>query len=929
MMTPPVPSGPDRDWRVVIRARMDGLPLSPADLEDVIEELAQHLERAEADLRSRGIDSTVAWAQLEAQLDDPALVASIRRRAAARPPSPLAMHHRPERATGKTGIVIVADGILDALRDLRFGVRSLARERGFTAFVVTTLALGIGANAATFGVLDRLLLRGPLHVRDAGQVRRVISTTHPQGRPTHRTGYLNYVQYETFRTDTRAFAGVAAYNLLAGVDLGTRENARPINRGSATASFFPLLGVQPALGRFFNEREDDPNDPQYVAVLGYELWQTAFGGRRDVLGATIHLEYSPYTIIGVAPEGFTGVDLTRVDVWVPESGVPHSTNWRTIWYWPWLHIVVRLQPNVSPEQAAAALTRMHRHAYVGRDSAARAATLSAEPTHYTYAGAEATETRVTRWLSGVAAIVLLITCANVVNLLLARAMKRRRELAVRLALGAGRLRLIRLLMLEALVLTVAGGAAAMGIAYAFGAAARALIADIDWATGALDARILWMTAGLSLLACLLVGVVPAVQGTRAQLGQSVTAGTRESGGRTAGFRTALTVSQAALSVVLLVGAGLFVKSLHQVRIADLGIDTDQLLSFRVDRLGYPSNDTVALRRELARQEAFLPMMVERLRSWPEIERVSMATAIPFVTTPDYPVRIPGRDSIPILPGGGPYVASVSSDYFATVGTPIRRGRAFTPEDRTGSAPVAVINETTARLLWPGESPLGKCVIVAHARECARIVGVAANTKRASLHDEDAMQVYVPQEQLATGGDPRLLVRPRGDAAAVLDAVRRELLRMDPSILLVDVDMPQQRVDKQVRPWRLGATVFTLFGVLALLVASVGLYSVISYLVTQRTREIGVRIALGARPSDVAWLILSNGFAVVGAGIAIGLVLALFGAHAVASLLFETSPRDPLVLGVVAVAMMAVAIPATLVPTWRARRIDPMVAIRME
>jgi predicted permease len=921
----PLPSDSAPDWRATLRARWVGLPLSPADLESVIEELAQHLESEERELRSRGVSATEARIRLANQLDDAELLATVRRRAPVHPASPLAVDPR-------RGLPGVPDWIGDAWRDLRFGVRSLSRERSFTGFVVTALALGIGANAAMFGILDRLLLRGPLHVRDAHQLRRVVSTMQPPGRPVQRTGYLGYAQYETFRADTQNFAGVAAYNfLLNGLVLGEGEGARAVNSGTATAGFFPLLGVRPALGRFFDEREDDPNDPRNVVVLGYGLWQTEFGGRPDVLGSTIRLDYSPYTVIGVAPEGFSGVDLMRVDVWRPESGAAHSTNWRRTWSAPWIHIVVRLRPEVPPAQASAALTRLHRNAYPGRDSVIAKASLAAEPVHYTYAGAEATETRVSRWLLGVAVIVLLITCANVGNLLLARTMKRRRELAVRLTLGAGRLRVIRLLVLEALLLTVAGATAGLFVAYGFGAAARALIEHVDWIGGAVDARVLLATAGLCVFACLLVGLVPAVQGSTTHLGQSLRNGVREGGGRTAWFRTALTVFQAALSVVLLVGAGLFVQSLRHVRQADLGIETDRFLSFQLERMGagFYFRDTVAQRLEVGRREALLPMIAEQLRSWPDIERVSIAAGLPFDRNYEYPIRMPGIDSLPLLPGGGPFVASVWTDYFATVGTPILRGRAFTIRDRTGSVPVAVINETTARTLWRGDNPIGKCIIVAEATRCAEIVGVVADTKRSSFRDEEAMQIYVPRDQQPTGGHPRLLVRPRGDLAVVRDAVRKELLRADPTIWNVQAEVLHQKVDDQIRPWRLGATIFTLFGLLALLVACIGLYSVISYFVTQRTQEIGVRIALGARPVDVSRLVLQNGLVLAGSGVAIGLMLAVGGAHALAPLLFDTSPRDPLVLGVVAFAMTIVALPAALIPALRARRIDPMDAIRMD
>jgi predicted permease len=436
---------------------------------------------------------------------------------------------------------------------------------------------------------------------------------------------------------------------------------------------------------------------------------------------------------------------------------------------------------------------------------------------------------------------------------------------------------------------------------------------------------------MAVLSGVLVGVAPAFLGSAAHPGDALRSGIREGGGRTTWFRSALVVTQAALSVVLLVGAGLFVQSFRRALTLDLGIETDRLITFHLDHMGLSidPNDTGAIRREVARRDAFYPMILERLRVWPEIEAAALASTLPFVDADEYPIRLPGRDTIPALPGGGPFVATVSPGYFATARTPILQGRELTADDHAGSAPVAVVNETAARVLWPARSALGQCVVVSDAERCAEVVGVSADTRHTTLRDAPAIQVYIPREQQRIGGEPLVIVRARGDIGRVMSRVRDELLRLDPTILYVYVDLPHEEVTRQARPWRLGSAIFLLFGLLALIIAAVGLYSVLSYIVTQRTQEIGVRMALGAQPRAIAWLTLSSGLTLVGSGMAVGLVLSLIGGRSLSPLLFGTSPTDPLVFGGVIIVMTSAAGMAALLPALRARRIDPIEALRVE
>jgi putative ABC transport system permease protein len=825
--------------------------------------------------------------------------------------------------------------IQDAAHDVRLGLRGFSRERAFSASVIVTLALGIGVNAAMFGVVDRLLLRGPEHVRDFDRVRRMQIALQPAGMDVQRSGWFGYATYDVLRRQGQSFDAVAAYSVMEdGAILGRGIDARRVNRGEATASLFPLLGVQAALGRFYTEQEDDTGAPAPVVVIGYGLWQTEFGGRRDAIGQSITIDNAPHTVVGIAPKGFTGPDLTRVDVWVPESLVGRrvgAQNWTRTWNGSWLSVVVRLRPDVSDDRADAEATAIFRSAYAGSDPAKKAATLAVRPLLYARDGSQSMESRVSAWLFAVAGIVLLISCANVVNLMLAHGIRRRREFAVRLALGAARGRLVRLLVAEALTLAVAGGVAGLVVAYGTGLLMRAwLIPSVEWPSSPVNVRVLLVATVVSITAGLVVGLFPALRASAPNVSSSLKAGVRDGGGRRSRARTVLTVVQAALCALLLVGSGLFVVSLGRVRAMDLGLQPDRVLTVSVQRAGIGAiPDEAERQRERDRRAAFYPMVVERLRQRADVEAASLTIGLPFASGFGDDIRVPGRDTIPKLKGGGPYLSAVTGDYFKTVGTRIVRGRAFTAADRAGSAPVAIVNETMAGTIWPNEEAIGKCFYIAQFPACAEVVGISANTRHFKLQEDESMAFYIPFGQEQNIGGTQLLVRPRGGARAVLSAVRQELVALDPTITFVNAAILQDRVDPQVRPWRLGATMFTLMGLLSLIVAAVGLYSVMAYFVTHRAHEIGVRMALGARPADVARLVVRGGLGLAAGGTIVGLGLALLSARFVEPLLFHTSPRDPGVFAGAAATLMTMAVLATVMPAARAGRVNPVEAMRVE
>ena len=827
---------------------------------------------------------------------------------------------------------------LDALRqDVRYAGRGLRREPLFTGFVVATLALGIGANAAMFGVVDRLLVRGPEHIADPARVMRVLQTVRPAGQDEQTAASFGYISYDLLKHNTRSFAGVAAYSVNPnGMTYGRGAEAEQLNFGFATSDFFGLLGVQPALGRFYSAEEDRTSGGEHVVVLGWAFWQRVLGADRGVLGRQITLSDESYTIVGVAPRGFTGPGFARVDVWIPFSvrSVRTSSDWTRTWNSQWHRIVVRLKPGVSPADAGSDATAAYRHGYTGSDSAEAHSRLSLAPLSYNNQGRETPEIAISRWLLGVALVVLLIAVSNVVNLLLARAVRRQREVAVRLALGSGRGRLLRLLCTESLLLAGLGALAGLGLALVGGRLIRSLLLPgIEWPDSPVDSRVLLLTTAVALTVGLVVGLVPALRSSRPDLNGALKAGIREGGAQKSRLRAALTVAQAAMSILLLVGAGLFVRSLARVRALDLGLQPDRVLVVTARWPATPRGDTTGARLAREHQTALYQEALVAARALPDVEHASLALGLAFQSSFGQFLRVPGWDSIPPLKGGNPHVSAVTSGYFETVGTPVLRGRSFSDADRAGSEPVAMVNETMATTLWPGKDPIGDCLYtgssLAKATRCFRIVGVVGDSRRFELQEPPGMHYYIPLGQEEGFCCAALLVRPRGAAPASSGTMRALMARLDPGISYISVATLQQSLDPQIRPWKLGASMFTLMGALALVVAALGLYSVMSYLVAQRTHEIGVRIALGARGGSIIRLIVRTSLGLALAGVAIGLVLALWAGRFIQPLLFQTSPRDPVVLGGVAAVLLATALLASVLPAWRARRVNPMEALREE
>jgi putative ABC transport system permease protein len=820
------------------------------------------------------------------------------------------------------------------LQDLKYAVRGLRTKPGFAIAVVSTLGLGIGANAAMFGIVDRLLFRPPPLLRDAEATHRVyVSQTFRGERRTHEVG--RYARYTDLTKWTRSFSSTAGHTR-RDLAVGVGDAAREMSIGVVSASFFGFFDAPPALGRYFTAAEDTPPAGATVAVLSHAMWQTAYGGRRDILGSTVQIGPTIHTIIGVAAPTFVGLwpdkppaAFIPITSYAAGTGfqVKNTTWWQT-YSWGWMSMIAQRKPGVSIVAANADLTNAMLLSYeaqrteqpnfpptsIGRPSAIAAPILAER-------GPNASKvTKVATWIGGVSVIVLLIACANVANLLLARALRRRREIALRLALGVTRGRLLSQLLTESVLLALLGGAAGILVAHFAGAVLRASLLDrSEAAAGFRDPRTVLFAAAAALAVGLITGLAPLLQARRADLTADLKAGSREGTYHRSRARIALLVVQGALSVVLLVGAGLFVRSLRNVQSLRLGYDVDPVLLVNLTMRGVKidSAATVALRERL----------LEAAKQIPGVVNASRQTAVPFWSTWSMSLYIKGIDSVSRL--GQFDLNAVSPEYFATLGTRVMRGRGITDQDRPNAPLVAVVSENMARALWPGKDAIGQCMKVsADTMPCTYVVGIAENIKEQSLDADPGYYYYLSVRQFRPhlGG---LFVRTRGDAAKLQEAVRRRLQREMPGASYVTITPFSEIIGSQKRSWHLGATMFAAFGLLAMVLAAVGLYSVLAYNVAQRMHELGVRRALGAQAADVVRLVVSDGLRLAAVGVAIGAGAAFWAGKWVQPLLFNVSSKDPAVFGVVAATLVAVAVAASWVPAMRASRVDPNVALRAE
>ncbi len=819
------------------------------------------------------------------------------------------------------------------LQDLRYALRTLAKSPGFTLGVALTLALGIGANVTMFSVVDRMLFRPPPLLHDPAATHRVYLAQTYRGTQ-QASGSLQYARYVDLTSWTTSFSRTAAFSE-EDLAIGVGAEASEMRVAMVSASFFGFFDAPPALGRYFTAAEDSPPTGTTVAVLAYAFWQTRYGGRREALGSTLQIGPTVYTIIGVAPDGFVGLwQVQRPVAFVPITAYGSAvaagmdrTWWRTYGR-TWASMLVQRKPTVSVGAATADLTNAYFKSYAAEEATNPGTTPAALTRPRGIVASVLSErgpnrssfAKVATWIAGVAVIVLLIACANVANLLLARVLRRKREMAVRLALGISRVRLLSQLFTECVLLALVGGAGGLLVAEWGGAVLRGQFLTRPAQVSVLgDARTLWFGGVAALVAALLTGLAPAILSQRADIAGDLKAGAREGTFQRSRVRVALLLVQAALSVVLLVGAGLFVRSLRQVREVPLGYDPDPVLLVDLNMRG--------VRLDSAPQVALRRALLDTARAIPGVVHASPRVSVPFWGSYSVSLYVAGIDSVRRL--GRFELNAVGGDYFATMGTRVLRGRGISDQDIQGAPRVMVVSEAMAKALWSGREEIGQCVRVRfETAPCTYVVGVAENIKAERLGDDPTFYYYLSWAQWdpANGG---LFLRMAGPAARSAEMVRRRLQPVMPGASYVTVTPFADILGDETRSWQLGATMFLVFGGLALALAAIGLYSVMAYNVSQRTQELGVRAALGAQQRDLVKLVVNEGLTLGAAGIAIGVVIALAGSNWLGPLLFQESPRDPLVFGFVTVMLLGVTALASFVPSRRAARVDPIVALRSE
>jgi predicted permease len=815
-------------------------------------------------------------------------------------------------------------------RDVAYAARSLRKQPGFGAVVVLVLALGIGANVTMFGVVDRLLLRAPAYVTEPEHVMS-LAIGQPEDGVLRTQSTLSYPIYRDVRSASDAFQQVAAYSS-ADLAFGRGREARALRGVRVSASFFTTLGVRPAAGRFFLPEEDGNPVAPNVIVLAHGFWQREFQGSASAIGRALTIGDADYTIIGVAPEGFTGVTTTAVDGWIPltAGATPQEIEgWARSRHAYWLRVIGRLRPDVAVRRTASVATAAIRAGAI-RDGesparvAERAQVIALTSVLPREAQAGTTDAKVAVLLGAVSILVLLIACANVANLQLARGIARQREVAIRIALGIDRGRLIRQLVLETVLLAFAAGAAAILVTVWGGGIVRGVMfgSDVE-PTRAVDLRVLAYTALAAIVAGIVSGLLPAIQSSRPAVADALRAGARAGGPMRSRTRSALLVVQAALTVVFLVGAVLFVRSLQRVQSLALGMEPQRVLvaTLRAD----------TDRRTPAETDALYRRLLDAARAIPGTASAALAVGLPFSSSWAEAVSVPGRDSLPLTADGGPYFNAVTGDFFGTLGTRVLRGRAIIDADRATSPRVVVVNQTLANLWWPNEDPIGHCMkIGGDTMPCAQVVGVVENARRQALIEDAVVHYYVPIGQAPAYADSRVLfIRPEGNAAGAVEAIRRELQTRVPAAPFLDVMPLGDLVSPQMRAWRLGATAFGVFGLLAVVVAALGLYSVLAYDVSRRIRELGIRVALGASGAEIGKIVVRRALRVASVGALAGFFIVIAAGSVVRPLLFETSAREPAAFAFAAAILFGIALLAAIIPTRRASRVDPIIALRAD
>jgi len=820
-------------------------------------------------------------------------------------------------------------------QDLRSGFRMLKKSPGFTFVAVLSLALGIGANTAIFTIINAVFLH-PLPVQEPAQLAEMFTrdTKTVEANANFTLTPTSLPNYEDYRDQNTVFTGLAAVTFALPLNWGGQAEPQQLQASMVSPNFFDVLGVKPYRGRFFYPDEGKKIGADPVAILSYALWARRFGSDPSIVGQTITLNATSYTVIGVAQPNFKGiVSLAPPDVlWIPLSmrdyvltgQLKALQNHRRM---RWINIVGRLKPNVSVDQArpamktiASALEKEYPRDNPGRTCELYPLNQSAlginQRAQFSLAGGV---------LMGVVGLVLLIACVNLANLLLAQAAKREKELTLRAALGAGRLRLVRQLLTESMLLSLLGGLAGLLIAL-WGKKLLWSFRPPFLPEGSIDisfdSRVLFFTLTISLFTGFVFGIIPALKASNTDLNEVLKAGGR---GGTMGWahnrmRSLLVVSEIALALVALVGAGLFLRSMQKAQEINPGFESKNLFQYNFD-LG-------ALRYEPEHGQQFFRDAVERAKSVPGVADATVSSDGilngGFVGT----VFREGEQSDPNNRGTLVGFDDVLPGYFAALHIPTISGRDFTDFDRENTTHVVIVNKAMADLVWPGQEPLGKRFTIVVDPNQYEVIGVVATTLVNQVGEDPQPVAYMPmRQQYSPAGS--IVVRTTGNPEAAMGAVRAQVNQLDRNLALTNGQTVEQILSQGLWAARMGAALLGLFGLLALILASVGIYGVLSYSVAQRTSEIGIRMALGAQSQQVLKLVLRQGMLLAGAGVLVGIAIALPITRFASTLLYGVSVWDPVTYISISLLLTVVALLACYIPARRATRIDPLVALRFE
>src|SRR5436190_11158661 len=897
------------DFKEEIRKRLEGLGLSPAREAEIVEELSQHLDDQYEQELSHGATEDAAREAVLTQFNasDP-LAQSLKRVERRVPQNPIQMGTERNR-----------NMFADLSQDVRYGARMLLKNPGFTLIAVLALALGIGANSAIFSVVNTLLLR-PLPYKNPSQLVVIWENATHLGFPKNTPSAANFLDWQKQNT---LFDGMAAFAERSFNLTGVGEPERLEGR-RVSANLFDLLGVRPILGRNFVPDEDKPGTK--VAVLSERLWRRRFGSDPGVIGRALALNGESYTVVGVLPNSvrLPSFGNWRDQIWVPLAFSAEDAASRGNHY---LEVIGRMKPGVTLEQTRAEMaTIMARLAQQYPEDNTRIGTV-VNPLHEEIVGDMKPALLV---LLGAVAFVLLIACANVANLLLARAAARHKEIALRLALGADRARLTKQLLVESVMLSLLGGTVGLAFAYAgLQVLMRFIPPDVAHAEGiAIDARVLGFTLLIALVTGLIFGLAPASQASNFNLNDTLKESGRDSGAGVRGkrLRSSLVIAEIAVSVILLVGAGLLINSFMHLRNLDPGFRADHLLALNVDLSEVKYPDT-------ARRTAFFDEVVRRVQPLPGVQSVAVAGNLPFTYNGDsMGIAVEGIPDPP--PDQWPDVIwrTVGPGYFNTMRIPLVRGREFKDGDTLDTTLAVVVSEKTAKHYWPNQDPIGKRLkpgATTGESPWRTVIGVVKDVRQNDFIAEPKMQMYFSYKQVKSLVANALVVRTSVDPLSLAMPVRNTIWSVDKDQPVANIDSMENIVASAVARQRFSMLLLAIFAAVALVLAAVGIYGVMSYTVAQQTREIGIRIALGAKRRDVLKMTVKQGLKLVGLGLVIGLPSAFVLTRVMAMLLFGISATDPLTFITISFVLLVVAMLASYMPSVRAMRVDPEVALRYQ